>query len=612
MNFKKSIILGIALLFVLLMSATAFPNVVNPNTIIQVTEGGIVSLDPFWPYSPPSNNVDFQIYESLVQYDGPSTTRFLPMLSTNVPSVKDGTIQDNGKTYIFHIRKKVYFHNGDLLTPEDVKYSLERQIVFDRSGGPSWMIAMPLIGVNSIEDLVTKYVGVSKYSALFSDGVLKPEYKDAMLKAFAVLDKSIEIKGDDVIIHMPKPYPSLISIVAHGICGSYIIDKKWAVDNGAWPGTADTWWKYHNPVREKDPLYSIANGTGPYKLVKWERGIEVTLKRFDNYWRAPAKVENIIIKVVKEFTTRKLMLQHGDADIAAIPQQYLSLVKNIPGVKVFEKLPILGVDAGFMTYTINMNGNPYVGSGKLDGNGIPSNFFSDINVRKAFSYMFPYDLYIKEVWNGNALQPNGPIPKGIFGYDPTVPKYHFDLAKSEEYFKKAFNGELWKKGFKMSIVYITGAAQSRQVANMLSAYARKINPRFKIEVRSELWSSYVRDRLEWKLPYFMTGWFADYPDADDFVYPFLYSTGYYGLTLGKGYQELAKKVFDPLIDEARSITNIQERLKIYKELSVKAYDEAAIMWLYQPLGNHVQRSWIKGWYYNPMLRGMIDFYALSK
>ncbi len=609
----KRVVFTATMVSILLMGAVSFASVLNPNTIIQLTDSDIVSLDPFWPYSPPSDNIDFQIYESLVQYDASSTSRFLPMLATNVPSVEDGTILDNGKTYIFHMRKNVRFHNGDILTPEDVKYSLERLVIFDRSGGPSWMVTRPLTGVDSLADLAVKYAGVKKWEDMFSeDGNLKPEYKDAILKTFKVLDKSIEIKGDDVIIHMPKPYPSIVSILAHGICGSYILDKKWAVGNGAWPGTADTWWKYHNPVREKDPLYSITNGTGPYMLMKWSRGVEIDLHRFDGYWRAPARIKNVIVKVVKEYTTRKLMIARGDADIATIPQQYISQVVNIPGVKVVEKLPILGEDAGFMTYSINTKGNPYIGSGKLDGNGIPSDFFSDINVRKAFSYMFPYKTYIKEVWNGNAIQPNGPIPKGIFGYDPTIPTYHFDLKKATEYFKKAFNGELWNKGFKMSIVYITGSAPTQQVANMLSAYARKINPKFKVEVKSEIWASYVRDRLEWKLPYFMTGWFADYPDADDFVYPFLYSTGYYGLTLGKGYQKLAEKVFDPLIDQAEDTTSVQERLKFYKELSVKAYDEAAIMWLYQPLGNHVERTWVHGWYYNAMLRGMEDFYTLSK
>ena len=42
----------------------------------------------------------------------------------------------------------------------------------------------------------------------------------------------------------------------------------------------------------------------------------------------------------------------------------------------------------FSAQKINPTGNPNIGSGKLDGNGIPPDFFADINVRKAFLHAF--------------------------------------------------------------------------------------------------------------------------------------------------------------------------------------------------------------------------------
>src|SRR5215216_2456884 len=35
--------------------------------------------------------------------------------------------------------------------------------------------------------------------------------------------------------------------------------------------------------------------------------------------------------------------------------------------------------------------SPYIGSGQLDGNGIPADFFGDIHIRKAFSYSFDFE-----------------------------------------------------------------------------------------------------------------------------------------------------------------------------------------------------------------------------
>jgi len=81
------------------------------------------------------------------------------------------------------------------------------------------------------------------------------------------------------------------------------------------------------------------------------------------------------------------MLQTGDADIAYIPVQYLSEVEKIEGVEVTKNLPTLANVVSMFPWTINAEGNSYIGSGKLDGEGIPPDFFSDIHVRKGFSYL---------------------------------------------------------------------------------------------------------------------------------------------------------------------------------------------------------------------------------
>ncbi len=612
------------LMAVLLVGAfIGMAQVSNPNTMIEETIGTIATLDPAWGYDTASGEAMWQVYDNLIQYDGPSIKKFLPMLSTNVPSAKDGTILDNGKTYIFHIRQGVYFHNGDILTPEDVVYSFERTLIFDRAGGPSWMLAEPMLPmingayVDSIEQWATKLAGVKSYSDLFIKGTRTPKnakYKQALIDTFKLVSKVFEIKGNDVIIHLPHPYPPLLFILAHGANWGAIIDKKWAVANGAWPGTADTWWKYHNPTREKDPLYSIMNGTGPFVLERWTKGREIVFKRFDEYWAGPAKIEYAVIKRINEFTTRKLDLVRGNADMIYVPIQYINQVKGIKGIDVTpgKGFPTLTIINMFFNWTIASKGNPYIGSGKLDGNGIPPDFFANLDVRKAFEYLFPYKAFIDQVNLGHAITPNGAIPKGMLGYNPKVPPtYHQDLAKAAEYFKKAYNGELWKKGFKFTIVYNSGNTQRQTACEMVRAFARKINPKFIVNVKSELWASFLDDYLAGKLPMFSLGWLADYPDPYDFAQPYYSSTGAYGSTLGAAYVKWAKVHMDPLVNASMKTTDPQKRAAIYEKLNVLAYDNALFLWLDQPYAVHVQRSWVKGWYYNAMRPG-VDFYSLSK
>ena len=620
MKMKKALVLLIAVLLVGAFIGMAESTVLHPDSITYETNGSISTLDPAWAYDGYSMGVLWQVYGSLIQYDRGSVKSFLPMLSTNVPNLEDNTILDNGTTYVFHMRKGVYFHNGDILTPQDVVYSLERAIIFSRSGGPSWMLSEPLLPkingsyVDSITQWAAKLAGVKKFDDLFLKGTKTPKndkYKQALIDTFKLVSKAFEVKGNDVIIHLPHPYPPFLLILAHGASWSSIIDQKWAMANGSWPGTANTWWKYHNPVREKDPLFSIENGTGPFVLKQLIRGREVILERFDKYWAGSAKIKYAIIKNVQEFTTRKLDLLRGNADIIDVPRQYLEQVENVSEVKVIKNLPRLSIYDLAFTWNINPKGNPYIGSGKLDGNGIPPDLFSNLDVRLAFEYLFPYKEYIKQVWLNQAITPNGAIPKGMLGYDSNVPPtYHQDLAKAKYYFKKAYGGELWKKGFKFTAIYISGY-QGQTALQMIKRYAREINPKFEIMVRGELVSSFLDDYVTEKFPLYLQEWGADYPDPYDFVQPYYSSIGAWGSAMGKNYLKFAKKEIDPLLVKSMNTVDPKERAKIYKQMNVTTHDNAVFIWITEPYGIEVQRSWVKGYYFNPMMH-TVDFYYLSK
>jgi len=618
----KRNLLGMVLVLALVMvfASFSFAEVKNPDTIVFAEIGGPSTMDPHWSYDNASGEVIYEIYDNLINYKGESTSEFVPMLATEVPTVENGFIKDDGLTYIFPIRKDVKFHNGDILTPEDVVYSIKRALIFDRSGGPVWMFCEPLLGAYSIEDVVVEALGVENYSDLFIDGdprgELKSEHTNAMTKVFTdKVDKTVEVDGDNIVFHLAQAYAPFLSILSHSGSWSSIIDKKWAIAQGAWDGKADTWWKYHDPENEKDPLYAIENGTGPFVLKKWVPEEIVILERFDDYWRGPANVKNVQIKYVSEYTTRKLMLQTGDADIVYIPAQYLSEIEGIEGVTVTKNLPRLGNVVSMFPWTINAESSD-IGSGKLDGKGIPPDFFSDIHVRKGFSYLFPYDIFITKVMKGLAIRNPGPIVKGIPGYtdDPSL-FYEFSLLKAVDEFKLAWNGELWEKGCEFNIFYNEGNDERKAAVDMLSTYAKMINPKFNITPVGVQWSSYLKAFMTEKLPIFTIGWGADYPDPHNFAPVYMGSDGDYSSFFGEAYREFARENVDPLLEKGLKETDPVKRVEIYKELTKIAHDQAISLYIYQPGGNHVQRNWIKGWYYNPMIPGEpagADFYSLTK
>lgn len=614
---KFKFFLSISLLVVLVVFI--FASVSHPNTVVYEQERAAETLDPAMVIDTASFEVLSNIYENLIQLKGTSLTKYVPMLSTNVPSVKDGTILDNGQTYIFHIRQGVHFQNGDLLTPQDVVYSLERDVVIGMSGGDSHELTEPLLPkingsyVSNISQWALKLSGVKSWNELFATDTKLPKnekYKKALIDTFNLLAKDFQIKGNDVVIHLPHPYSPFFSSIIDSV--AMIIDKKWAIAQGAWPGTANTWWVYHDPTRQKDPLYSITNGTGPFELYKWIRGREVIMRRFNKYWAGPAKIEYAIIKTVPEFTTRKLDLIRGNADIISVPPQFIGQVKNIDGVKISKNIPELAEYQISFAFSVNPH-SKYIYSGKLDGNGIPPDFFSNLDIRKGFEYLFPHQVYIKEVWNGLGTEPNSPVSKGLIGYDQNIPIYHQNLAKATEYFKEAYGGKVWKKGFKFAIIYNSTDPTMRQACEILKTYAKRVNPKFNVIPVPTLWASLVNEFLSNETPMIALDWFGT--SSYNRVYGYLSSHSVYGLALGHNFRVLARKDFDPLINAAVAATNVNEAQKIYKEIGMRVYNQAVMIWLIQPSRRLVYRDWLKGLYpanYNPFRDKDLVFWSLSK
>jgi len=554
----------------------------NPDTLIEAEYGTIQSLDPHRGYDTASNEAIANMYDTLITFDGAATDKFIPLVAEKVPSFDNGLIKDGGKTYIFPIRKGIKFHNGDVLTPEDVEYSFERAMVTDQDGGAVWMIFEPLLGVGSSRD---------------GDGNIVVSFED--------IDRAVEVEGQNVVFRLKNPYPPFLSILAQS--WSSILNKDWMIANGAWDGTAENWKKYNNPEQGAETLFDKAMGSGPYKLVRWEPGVQITFERFDDYFRGPAPIKNVVRKVVEEWTTRKLMFTAGDADIVIVDPQYWPEMENMQDIKIYKDLPSLSNRAFFFNMKINAEANPDIWSGKLDGEGIPPDFFKDINLRKAFAYSFDWDTYIEDVYLGYALQPASPIVKGLPFRNPEAPKYYFDLQEAERLFKLAWDGKVWEKGFKMTIMFNTGNETREVACQMIEENVESINPRFQIEIRNVDWGNYLNAMIAQKLTMFIIGWVADYADPHNFVYPYMHSNGDFAK-----WQSYKNPVVDQLIEEGIKTIDPEKRKQIYYRLEDLYYQDVPSFQVVQPLYREHHRDWISGFVYNPVKEDMIYYYDLRK
>ncbi len=569
----KRTILATALMAVF-MAAPTGATIKNKDTFIHLTIGDPESLDPVWSYDTASQNIIGNIYEYLLAFQGSGVTPkdLIGRLAEKVPSTANGLLSKDGLTYRFPIRKGVKFQDGSILTPEDVRYSFLRFLLVDRDGGPSSLLLEPLLGVTGTRG---------------PDGKMLPGIYDRAAKA-------VSLEGTTLVIRLDKPFAPFLSILASF---GAIVSKPWCVAKGEWDGTPEGLATHNNPKRESSHLLDHANGTGPFSLERFDKATkEIFLARHDGYWRGPAKLKRVIVKVIDEFATRKLKIQAGDADTIYGPQMYFPQLQGLDGVEVIDGLQNLERSSiVFFTFKSNPSGNPNLGSGKLDGNGIPPDFFSDINVRKGFAYSIDYEGYVRDILRGKGRQAVSFIPQGLVGYKADLPKHTFDPKKAEEHMKKAWGGKAWENGFKLTMVFNAGSAPAQTVCQMIKKNVEALNPKFKIDVRSLQWSSFLEQNQAGKTPLYLGAWQADYPDAHNFAFPLLHSKGYF-----PGKQRYANPEVDRLIEEAARTQDSAKREKLYVKLQKIVFEDVPHVQISEGVRYRTQRTWVKGFVFNPI------------
>jgi peptide/nickel transport system substrate-binding protein len=590
----------------------------TPDTYVEMTFGDIDTMDPSLNYDTASANLLWNVMEGLITFDHKDGTSYIPALATEVPSLENGGISEDGLTYTWHIREGVTFHEGGDLTAADVAYSIQRGLLQSDPNGPQWLLIEPFLGSGRWD--ITEPIAEGEYAG-DPEGLIANASAEELVTICEEIKERVVDNGDGTVtFNLAIPWGPFLATMAGGL-GNYIMDMEWAVEQGAWDGDCATWQNWYAPGSENSELTAVVNGTGPYKLDHWTPGEEFTMVANENYWRTEpmweggpsgvAAIETIIVRIVNEWGTRFAALQAGDAENVSVPTANRPQVDAFVGehcdwvtdecvpdeanpegpIRKYSDLPGVSRSNVFMTWDISED-STYIGSGELDGNGIPPDFFSDVDVRKAMHYCFDYDTFIAEAQLGEGVRNNGPIIRDMLGYNEDGPYYQFDLEKCEEHLATAWGGVLPETGFRFSAAFNTGNTTRQTASEILQANLRSINPNYQVDIVGLPWPTFLRSFRSAQIPVLTSGWIEDIHDPHNWAQPF--TIGTYG-----GRQNLPDDIiakYTELVNAGVLASDPAEREQIYFELQQAFYDDAISIPLSQQTGVRYEQRWVQDWF----------------
>lgn len=582
-------------------------NVVNPGTIVnmEAASGGTWTLDPAINYigSEPILN----IYETLIAYNYVNTTSFVPVIADTLPSVENGGISSDFKTYTFHIRQGLKFSDGTPVTPWDVKYSFTRTLLFADGSPPTpgWLISQ----------------------------FLDPNYN----LTYATVNSAISVDNttQNVTFHLGVAAPPIVffQIITSSLgCG--IASHMWLEKVGpalVWndAGFLD-YQKYGNLQNWVSAWRNGAVGSGPY-MIDYVANPDAVVLKANPYFTAlpgvPApSVAKVVIQYVADDSTRELSLQTGKADIASITTSRYAVAADMARQNLIYIMPIPTMTLYWWNFNMNIYqsgtvSNPY-------GNTVPSNFFVDINMRKAFFYAYNFQQYLDQIL-GNAVYNTkfgelygGIIPNGMPGYTNLSATSKFDMTLAKQYYNQTdwVRTHGWAtSGFTLALNVGQGDPIAAAGAAMWAQNLKQLAPQINILIRpitdNEVTSNAVPDVNPMAIYSVGFGWAPDYPWPTDYTVPMLLPGttiaqpygGYYTATNAFNIEYFQR---DPT--GAGQVANMTKMLNwIDDSTGANATNLAMSLWdsqqanymginmtLYVPefqLYNHVYyRQWVKG------------------
>ena len=426
----------------------------NKKTFRYNEPTGIASLDPafaknqsiIWPVH--------QLYNTLVETD--AHLNIVPSLANS------WEISDDKKTYVFHLRRDVFFHDnetfqggkGRRMNASDIVYSLSRLLDKKTASSGAWIFNERISGV----------------------------------EAFQALDDST------FQLRLLTPFHPVLGLLSMQYCS--IVPHE-VVE------------KYGKDFRNH-PC-----GTGPFQFKSWEEGQALILDRNKSYFEKDSAGNRlpylgaIKISFFDNRATEFLLLQQGRLD-------FMNDIDPSFKDEVLNKKGELKKD---WEGKIQLSKSPYLNTeylGIVVDSSLPAVKASPLRllkIRQAINYGFDRRKMITYLRNSiGTPAENGFIPPGLPGFDSSkVHGYHYDPVRARKLLQEAG----YPNGSGLPVITLKTIDIYADLAGFIARQLEEIGMKVQVDITQK--SLLLEETAKSQALFFRGSWIGDYPDAENYL-----------------------------------------------------------------------------------------------
>jgi peptide/nickel transport system substrate-binding protein len=363
--------------------------------------------------------------------------------------------------------------------------------------------------------------------------ITDPAFKSPQLSQFNSIVKAEAVGLDRVRLTTATPYPALLaqlvklSIVPHAYVQRVGNDKF-----------------------NLDPV-----GTGPYRLVSWQKGVRVTLAANDGYWRGRPPFRTVTFQVVPDTATRIANLRTGRADIIRQLNP-----DDAAGLKGESRLQVLSVPTERTGYLFI---NALYGPTK------------DVRVRRAIAHAINRQLIVDALFSGYGRPVTILLTPANFGYVEGFKGYPYDPQRARQLLKEA-----GAEGAEIS--FYTSPAYDQRLVQAIQQMLQEVGLHVTISQTDQ--PTFLKRRQgkpEEAGSISLGRWSCACQDADGVIFPLFHSQSLWA--------KYSNPAFDEAVTRARQTLKDEERLRYYREAFTILEQDVPGIGLYQDFAIYAAR-----------------------